>query len=91
MATAVARELARLAEERGLHEETILPRMDDEEVVPLVAVAAGMTAQAQGNARLVKPRERLYEDALRAMREAREAVRTLMGAGLIPEPSPPNG
>ena len=52
MATAAARELARFAAERGIHDDDILPRMDEWEVFPRVAAAAAMAAQAQGVARL---------------------------------------
>jgi malate dehydrogenase (oxaloacetate-decarboxylating) len=87
MAAAVARELARLAEERSLRDDDILPRMDDPELVPRVAVAAAMKAQEQGLARLRKNAAELRREADKAMREAREAVRLLMRAGLIPEPA----
>jgi malate dehydrogenase (oxaloacetate-decarboxylating) len=86
MAAAVAQELARFAEERSIHEGDILPRMDEWEVHPRVAVAAAMGAQAQGVARLSKSREQLHAEAARAMREAREATRVLMREGLIPPP-----
>jgi malate dehydrogenase (oxaloacetate-decarboxylating) len=48
MAMAAARELAVFAEERGLDEEHILPRMDEWEVFPRTAVATAMKAQEQG-------------------------------------------
>ena len=89
MAVAVAHELAAFAEARSIRPDDILPRMDEWEVHPRVAVAAAMTAQAEGLARLAKSREQIYGEAFRAMREAREATRVLMREGLIPAPPPP--
>lgn len=86
MAMAAARELAIFAEERGMHEEDILPRMDEWDVFPRVAVATAMQAQAQGVARLVKDKASLYEQARQTMSRAREATRLLMREGFIPPP-----
>jgi len=84
MAMAAARELAAFAEERGMHEEDMLPRMDEGDVFPRVAVATAMAAQAQGVARLVKDKPSLYEQARQTMSRAREATRLLMREGFIP-------
>jgi malate dehydrogenase (oxaloacetate-decarboxylating) len=86
MAAAVARELAQFAEERGIHDDNILPRMDEWDVVPRVAVAAGLKAQEQGIAGLAKTRHELHRTAERVIWQARESVRLLMGEGLIPAP-----
>jgi malate dehydrogenase (oxaloacetate-decarboxylating) len=86
MAIAVARELAAYAEAGTLRDDHILPRMDDWEAFPRVAVAAATTAQAQGVARLSKSPAELHEGAARVMREAREASRLLVEAGLIRRP-----
>jgi malate dehydrogenase (oxaloacetate-decarboxylating) len=86
MAVAVARELAAFAEERSIHDDDILPRMDEWDVFPRAAVAAAMAAQEQGVARLRKGREDLHREAAQAMRDAREATRLLMREGLIPAP-----
>jgi malate dehydrogenase (oxaloacetate-decarboxylating) len=83
MAIAAAGELARCAEERGISEEDILPRMDEWEVVPRVAAAAGVKAQEQGLAGIAKTREELITGAERAIRAAREATRVLMREHLI--------
>jgi malate dehydrogenase (oxaloacetate-decarboxylating) len=83
MAWVAAHELAKCAEERGIHEEYILPKMEEWNVVPRVAVATAMKAQAQGVAKLTKPPERLYEAAVRRIQEAREAMQRLMEAGII--------
>lgn len=83
MALAAAHELARCAEARGLHEDYIVPTMEEWDVVPRVAVAAAMTAQEQGTARLVKSAEDLSRVAEGKIREAREALAALMAQGVI--------
>ncbi len=89
MGTAVARELARYAEERGLREDAILPAMDDMEVAVREAVAAGVAAQAEGVARLARTPDELARDARKAITAAREATHVLMEAQLIgPPPAP---
>ncbi len=87
MASDVARELAAFAKERGIHDDDILPRMNEWDVFPRVAVAAAMRAQAQGVARIAKPRHQVHAEAAKAMRDAREVTRLLMREGLIPAPS----
>jgi malate dehydrogenase (oxaloacetate-decarboxylating) len=89
MATAVARELARFAAERGIHDDDILPRMDEWDAFPRVAAAAGMAAQADGVARLQPSRAELEAQAAKLMREARETTRVLMREGLIAAPPGP--
>jgi malate dehydrogenase (oxaloacetate-decarboxylating) len=85
MAMAAAHELARCAEERGIHEEDIVPRMDEWAVVPRVAVATAMKAQEQGIARLARTRAQLFEGATRIIRDARDATQALMREGIIPK------
>jgi malate dehydrogenase (oxaloacetate-decarboxylating) len=85
MAGAVAREIARFAEARGIGEDDILPRMDEWDVHVRVAVAAAMTAQAEGVARLARTAVEVEMDARERMRAARDATTVLMRAGLIPE------
>jgi malate dehydrogenase (oxaloacetate-decarboxylating) len=85
MAIAAATELARCAEERGLDESRILPRMDEFEVHPRVAVATAMKAQEQGIAGRSATASELYERATNVIRAAQEETRVLMKAGLIPE------
>jgi len=86
MATAVARELARFATERGIRDDDILPRMDEWDAFPRVAAAAGMAAQAEGVARLQRSHPELQAHAAKLMREARETTRVLMREGLIAAP-----
>jgi malate dehydrogenase (oxaloacetate-decarboxylating) len=86
MAMAVAEELAHFAERRSLRDDDILPRMDEWDVFPRVAVAAGIKAQEQGIARLRKGADELRQEAAARMREAREATYLLMREGLIRAP-----
>lgn len=86
MAMAAAQALAAYAEERGMTEGTILPRMEEWEVFPRIAVVTAVKAQEQGIARLSRSSEQLYEAARRIMGQAREATEVLMRAGLIPSP-----
>jgi malate dehydrogenase (oxaloacetate-decarboxylating) len=60
--------------------------MDEWEVFPRVAAAAGLAAQDEGVARLTRSREVLLADAARIMRGAREAVGLLMRESLIAPP-----
>lgn len=87
MALAAAHELAACARERGLHEESIIPRLDEPEVVPRVAAATGMRAQEQGVARPARTREQLQRAAAQAVETAQAATRVLMREGLIPDES----
>ncbi len=84
MAIAAAEELARCAEERGIHEENIVPTMDEWKVFPREAVAVALKAQEQGVARLSLSREELYDMAETKIRQAREMVQFLMEKELIP-------
>ena len=84
MAIAAAQELAAFAEERGLHEGDLIPRMDEWEVFPRIAVATAMKAQEQGIAGLCKSKEALYHEATAIMSQARDATHALMREGFIP-------
>jgi malate dehydrogenase (oxaloacetate-decarboxylating) len=89
MAIAAALELARLAEERGIDESRILPRMDEWEVHARVAVATAMKAQELGIASVSAGADELYRKAADTIRAAREQTRVLMREGSIPEPPGP--
>ena len=84
MAIAAAEELALCAEERGIHEENIVPTMDEWKVFPREAVAVALKAQEQGVARLSLSREELYDMAETKIRQARDMVQFLMEKELIP-------
>ncbi len=51
MAIAAAEEIARFAEEKGLHEDYIIPKMDEWDLYPRVAAAVAVKAVEQGLAR----------------------------------------
>jgi malate dehydrogenase (oxaloacetate-decarboxylating) len=84
MAIAAARELAGFAQQRGIHEGDLIPRMDEWEVFPRIAVATAMKAQEQGIAGVCKSEEALYDEATAIMGRAREATHALMRGGFIP-------
>ena len=86
MAMAAARALAEFAEERGIDEENILPRMDEWDVHPRIAAAVGGKAQAEGIAGLERSETLLYEEARLAIRNARDATAALMREQIIPDP-----
>lgn len=83
MALAAAEQIVAAAESVGLHEERIVPRMDEWEVVPRVAVATALKAQEQGLAGLQKTEEQLHRTATDIIRNARETTQLLMREGLI--------
>ncbi len=83
MAIAAAEELARFARERGIHEEKILPTMEEWEVYPNVAVATALKAQEQGVARLHTTEDVLHANATKIIRQARESTQLLMKEGMI--------
>jgi malate dehydrogenase (oxaloacetate-decarboxylating) len=85
MAIAAAGELARCAEDQGLHESRILPRMDELEVHVRVAVATAMKAQEQGLARKAVTAAEVRREASSVILAAREQTGVLMREGLIPE------
>jgi malate dehydrogenase (oxaloacetate-decarboxylating) len=83
MCIAASAELARTAEDRGLHEDYIIPTMEEWEVFPREATAVGMKAIEQGIAKTVMANEELYKLSETIIREAREAVKILMREGVI--------
>ena len=70
MCIAAATELARYAEERGMDEKDILPRMDEWEVFPREAVACALKSIEQGVARVKPSRQELYERASAIIKNA---------------------
>ena len=83
MCIAAAQELARFAEERGMHEKDILPRMDEWEVFPREAVACALKSIEQGVARVKLNRQELYERASAIIQNARQSTELLMKHDLI--------
>lgn len=88
MCIAAGDALAKFAEEKGIHEDYIIPTMDEWEVYPLEAVAAAEQSIKQGVARKILSRNELYERAVNIIKNAREATKLLMEKGLIPSPPP---
>jgi malate dehydrogenase (oxaloacetate-decarboxylating) len=70
-----------------LDEEHLLPTMEDWEVVPTVAAAVGLEAQAEGLARLSLSRDKLLERAHTLIARSRALTQTMMERGFIP-PAP---
>ena len=83
MCIAAAEELARFAEARGIDEDDIMPKMDEWEVYPRVAVACAQKSIDQGVARIKPSREELYQRASAMIKCARESTELLMKGGLI--------
>jgi malate dehydrogenase (oxaloacetate-decarboxylating) len=77
-----------LAEQIGadLHEEQILPTMDDWEVFPREAAAVGMKAQEQGVARLEKSYDELFERATSIIKRSRDLTEIMKREGFIKPP-----
>ena len=86
MCIAAALELARFAEERGMNERDILPRMEEWEVFPREAVACALKSIEQGVARVKLSRLELYERASAIIRNARDSTTLLMKSGAIRHP-----
>ncbi|MBC7361185.1 MAG: NADP-dependent malic enzyme [Candidatus Aminicenantes bacterium] len=86
MCIAAAYELAKVAEDKGIHEEYIIPNMDQWEVFPREAVAVGRKAIEQGVARKDIPADELYKMAETTIRKAREEIQFLMKEGFIVDP-----
>ncbi len=86
MCLAAANELAKVAEDKGIHEEYIIPNMDEWEVFPREAVAVGSKAIEQGVARFkfsAAERLKMAEDAIR---NSRNEVQWMMKEGFILDP-----
>ncbi len=88
MCVAAAKELAKFAEEKGIHEEYIIPKMEEWEVYPREAVAAAVQSMNQGVARVKLSRQELYDRAVKIISAARESTKVLMEAGIIKQPPP---
>jgi len=88
MCVAAANELARFAEERGINENDIAPRMEEWEVFPREAVACALQSIKEGVARVKPSKQELWERAVAIIKNARESTRLLMKQGLIKQPPP---
>ena len=85
MCIAAADELAKLASEKGLTAEYIVPTMDDWEVFRREAAAVGVKAIEQGIARRNLTRKQLYDEAMEKIKAAREHTTLMMEKGVIPK------
>lgn len=86
MCIEAAKELARIAEDKGLSEEYIIPNMDQWEVFPREAVALGNKGIEQGVARIKSPAAERRKQAELIIKKAREEVRMLMKQSFIVDP-----
>jgi malate dehydrogenase (oxaloacetate-decarboxylating) len=83
MCIAAAREIAKVAAEKGLNEDRIIPSMSDWELFPREAAAVGAEAVKQGLARMRLTKKELYEKATDMITHARKSTELLMRRGLI--------
>ncbi|MCL2143003.1 MAG: NADP-dependent malic enzyme [Methanomassiliicoccaceae archaeon] len=83
MCIAAAKELAKCAEEKGMHDEYIIPMMSEWEVFPREAVAVALKAQEQGLARLKLSRQEIYDRAEFMIRRSRDLTASMMKNGFI--------
>lgn len=88
MCIAAALELAKVAEDRGLREDYIIPSMDEWEVFPREAAAVGMQAIKEGITRKRYTHEELLEMAYSVIDHARKETSLKMESGLIREAPP---
>lgn len=89
MVMAAAQALAGCAEEQGIHDSHILPRMDEWEAAAQIAAATGEMAQKEGIASVAaRSREALFATARETILKAREAMAVLMRENIVP-PIPP--
>src|SRR5512146_943400 len=87
MCIAAAVELAKVAEEKGLSPEYIMPTMDEVGVFPREAAAVAMKAIEQGVALLTDlTYEQEYQNATNIIMRARGLVQDAMALGYIPMP-----
>jgi malate dehydrogenase (oxaloacetate-decarboxylating) len=86
MCIEAAKELARVAEDNGLHEDYIIPNMDEWEVFPREAVAVGNKGIEQGVARIRTSEKERRAQAEKIIKKARDEVQMMMKKGFIADP-----
>jgi malate dehydrogenase (oxaloacetate-decarboxylating) len=86
MCIEAAKALAKVAEDKGLSEEYIIPNMDQWEVFPREAVAVGTKGIEQGVARKKASPEERFKMAEATIRRAREEVKVMMREKFIGDP-----
>ncbi|OGO18720.1 MAG: malate dehydrogenase [Chloroflexi bacterium RBG_16_48_8] len=85
MCIAAAGALAKMAEDKGLSQEYILPTMDEWEVFPRVAAAVASKAVEEGIAKKPLTYEEELKNAETIIRRSRNMTQRLMAEGFIPE------
>jgi malate dehydrogenase (oxaloacetate-decarboxylating) len=85
MCIAAAYALAKCAEEKGLREDYILPKMDEADIFPKEAVAVALKAIEQKVARITLTKDQLFEKASTIIKTARAQTQFMMDKGIIPE------
>ena len=86
MCIEAAKELAKVAEDKGIHEDYIIPNMDEWEVFPREAVAVGSKGIEQGVARVKMTAEERFKRAEFIIKKARDEVQMMMKESFIIDP-----
>jgi len=86
MCLAAASAVAKVAEDRGINEENIIPTMDEWLLYVREAVAVGEKAMEQGVARIKLSRQELWDQCHNIIKKAIEETRLLMRTGYISPP-----
>ncbi len=89
MCMAASYALAKCAEDKGMHEDYLIPTMDEWDVFPREAVAVGQKAIEQGVARIKMSPDEAFKVAEEIIRRARDQYAALFDKGVIqPAPEP---
>ncbi|OQX84744.1 MAG: malate dehydrogenase [Candidatus Latescibacteria bacterium 4484_7] len=86
MCIAAAKELAKVAEDKGMHEDYLIPTMDEWEVYPREAASVGRMAIEQGVARIDMSWNDLFAKAERTIKKARDEFQFLQKNGFVELP-----
>jgi len=89
MCIEASHELARCAEDKGMHEDYLIPKMNEWEVFPREAAAVGQKAIELGVARIKMSREEAIKTAEKIIGRARDQYSALWEKGIIPAPPEP--
>jgi malate dehydrogenase (oxaloacetate-decarboxylating) len=88
MCIAASYEIAKCAEDKGFHEDYLIPTMDEWETFPREAVAVGQMAIKQGVARIKLSPTEAMKIAEATIRRARDQYDALWEKGVIAPPPP---
>jgi malate dehydrogenase (oxaloacetate-decarboxylating) len=86
MCITAAESIAKVAEEKGLHEEYIIPAMGETEVFIKEATEVALKAIEEGVAKLKKSRNEIHEQAKIIIERAQNETKFLMREGFIKAP-----